>query len=103
VLERRITDADLARYEGALVVKTVEKEQISRLHIGLAMLLAANNQTDEALEHCNTAIELNPKDPRAYHRRAQLLDAVGEHEKARLDYERAAALGEPASTRGPVP
>jgi Flp pilus assembly protein TadD len=59
------------------------------LHASLAGALGALGRYDEALEHLDAAIRLEPLNPEAYHNRAVIHERKGQRELAIKDYQTA--------------
>jgi len=98
VLERIMADSlldeELAAYDGARVMETVRREQVSRLHFDLALLLAEERGTvDRAVEHYTQALAMAPSFADAYLNRAMLRFSAGDFRAAWEDLQRAQQLG----------
>lgn len=66
--------------------------QLSGPYANLALIDFRQQQFDQARTRVDKAIELNPRNPQAFHLRAQIRLHHGEIEQARQDYERAIEL-----------
>lgn len=79
-------DAALADYQAAADLNPVLPEAQS----GIAMIYIERHDTEHALEHLNKSISLHPT-VEAFYQRGQILESLGQHEKAITDYDRAIA------------
>lgn len=79
-------DAALADYQAAADLNPVLPEA----HSGIAMIYIERHDTEHALEHLNKSISLHPT-VEAFYQRGQILESLGQHEKAIADYDRAIA------------
>ena len=88
--------ADREQYQkavesGRVVVKHLKMPE---LHLSIAQMLAKLGKNQEAIEACQTAIQINRHDPRrnkwqAYHLKGTLLEKEGHHDDAIKAYKQA--------------
>lgn len=81
-----ITDAR-RNYVRALKTDLTAAQQANAYN-GLCIADIREEQWDQAIEHCNTAIDLVPHNWRYYNNRGNVYLGLGEYEKAMQEYEK---------------
>lgn len=71
----------------------------SEAYVGLALIKINHDKTEEGLKYLDRAIELNPKNERAYIYRGDLYFFTKDYEKAITDYENAANINITTKTK----
>lgn len=64
----------------------------STVYFNMALASQKLSKNDEALKFLNKAVQLNPKYAKAFFKRAEIHQALGNHEESLQDYQMAAQL-----------